>query len=101
VNGNRAGVRWIRRRDQPGTPTQETPVMSRSRIRRATLLAVLAPVVTAGLMLGAGSASALPFEGDPTPGSTCLRLERLPYEAPAGSTLFSAHRYVLVLSTDC
>jgi hypothetical protein len=74
--------------------------MSRSSIRRTAVLAVLAPVVTAGLIAGAGSASAIPFEGDPTP-STCLRLERLPDAAPAGSDLLISHGYVLVLSSDC
>jgi hypothetical protein len=74
--------------------------MSRTSIRRTAVLAVLAPVVTAGLIAGAGSASAIPFEGDPTPYS-CLRLEPLPYAGPAGSTLFVSHGYALVLSTDC
>jgi hypothetical protein len=74
--------------------------MSRSSIRRTAVLAVLAPIATAGLVATAGSASAVPFEGDPTP-SQCLRLERLPYAGPAGSTLFVSHGYALVLSTDC
>jgi hypothetical protein len=74
--------------------------MSRSRTRRAAVLAVLAPVAAAGLIVGAGSASAVPIEGDPTP-STCLRLERLPHVGPAGSTLFVGHGYVLVLSSEC
>ena len=70
--------------------------MSRSRSARAALLAVLAPVVTAGLIATAGPAAAVPFEGDPT-ASSCLRLERLPGAAPAGSTRFVSHGYVLVL----
>jgi len=74
--------------------------MSRSSIRRAAALAVLAPIATAGLIAAAGTASAIPFEGDPTPPSTCLRLERLPDAAPAGSTLFVSHGYYLAL-TDC
>jgi hypothetical protein len=74
--------------------------MSRTSIRRTAVLAVLAPVVTAGLIAGAGPASAVPFEGDPTAYS-CLRLERLPYSDPAGSTLFVSHGYALVLTTDC
>jgi hypothetical protein len=74
--------------------------MSRSRTRRAAVLAVFAPIVTAALIAGAGPASAIPFEGDPTPG-TCLRLERLPDAAPAGGTVFISHGYVLVLSSDC
>ena len=75
--------------------------MSRSSIRRTAVLAVLAPIATAGLVATAGSASAVPFEGDPTP-SQCLRLERLPYaNSIPGSTLFVSHGYALVLSTDC
>jgi hypothetical protein len=74
--------------------------MSRTSIRRTAVLAVLAPVVTTGLIATAGSASAIPFEGDPTP-SMCLRLERLPYAGAAGSTLFVSHGYALVLTTDC
>jgi hypothetical protein len=74
--------------------------MSRSSIRRTAVLAVLAPIATAGLIATAGSASAIPFEGDPTP-STCLRLERLPDAAPAGSDLFLSHGYVLVLTSEC
>jgi hypothetical protein len=75
--------------------------MSRSSTRRAAVLAVLTPVVAAGLIAGAGSASAIPFEGDPVPGVTCLRLERLPYAAPEGSTQVPSFRYVLMLSSDC
>jgi hypothetical protein len=41
--------------------------------RRVAALAVLAPLVTAGVLAGAGPASAVPFEGDP--GTThCVRL---------------------------
>jgi hypothetical protein len=75
--------------------------MSRSSTRRAAVLAVLAPVAAAGLIAGASSASAIPFEGDPIPGMTCLRLEGLPAAAPAGSIPFPFHRYVLMLSSDC
>ncbi|MCW2742465.1 MAG: hypothetical protein JWR45_2887 [Blastococcus sp.] len=71
-----------------------------SSTSRAHVLAVLTSVVAVGLIAGAGSASAIPFEGDPTP-STCLRVERLPDAAPAGSTLFVAHGYVLMLSSAC
>lgn len=74
--------------------------MSRTSTRRAAVLAVLAPIATAGLIAAAGTASAIPFEGDPAPPSTCLRLERLPDAAPAGSTLFVSHGYYLAL-TDC
>ena len=74
--------------------------MSRSPLnRRTAVLAVLAPIVTSGLIASAGSATAIPFEGDPTP-TTCLQLERLPYVAPPGSTLFVSHGYVLVLIHD-
>jgi hypothetical protein len=74
--------------------------MSRSSIRRTAILAVLAPIATAGLIAVAGPASAVPFEGDPTP-TQCLRLERLAYAGVAGNPLFVSHGYVLVLSTDC
>ena len=67
--------------------------MSRTSIRRT---AVLAPIATAALLAAAGPASAIPFEGDPTP-STCLRLEKLPYTGPAGSTLFVSQGYALML----
>jgi len=70
--------------------------MSRSSTRRAALLAVLAPVVTAGFIATAGSASAIPFEGDPTP-TTCLRIVALPGASEAGSPLFVSHGYVAVL----
>ena len=75
--------------------------MSRTSTRRAAALAVLAPIATAGLIAAAGPASAVPFEGDPTPPSTCLRLERLPDAAPAGSTLFISYGYYLALTDDC
>jgi hypothetical protein len=70
--------------------------MSRTSIRRTAALAVLAPIATAGLIATTGTASAIPFEGDPTPGM-CLRLEQLPYTGPAGSTLFVSHGYALML----
>ena len=75
--------------------------MSRSGTRRTAVLTVLTPVVAAGLISGAGSASAIPFEGEPTAGFTCLRLERLSDAGQAGSTPFPFQRYVLVLSSDC
>jgi hypothetical protein len=74
--------------------------MSRTSTRRTALLAVLAPAAAAGLIAAAAPASAIPFEGDPTP-TTCLRLERLPAAAPAGSTLFVSHGYALVLTGNC
>ena len=64
--------------------------------RRTTLVAVLAPLVTAGLVATAGPAAAVPFEGDPSP-TQCLRIVALPGAAPAGSTLFLSHGYVAVL----
>jgi hypothetical protein len=67
--------------------------------RRAAVVTVLTAITTAGLLAVVGPASAIPYEGDPG-ASQCLRLERLPGAAPAGS-LFVAHRYVLVLSSDC
>jgi hypothetical protein len=75
--------------------------MSRTSNRRAAVLTVLAPLLAAGILTAAVPASAIPFEGDPTPGTTCLRLERLPFEAPAGSTAVPSFRYVLLLSSDC
>jgi hypothetical protein len=100
TNCNRVRVRWRCRREQPGIATQETPAMSRSSIRRTAVLAVLAPLTTAGLIAAAGSASAIPFEGDPTP-STCLRLERLPDAPPPGGPVFISSGYALVLSQNC
>ena len=70
--------------------------MSRSSTRRAAVLTVLTPVVAAGLIAGAGSASAIPFEGDPTP-SNCVRIVPIPGAAPAGSPLFVSHGYAAVL----
>jgi len=71
--------------------------MSRSRLsRRTALVAVLAPVVTAGLVAIAGPASAVPFEGDPSP-TQCVRIVPLPGAGPAGSPLFLSHGYVAVL----
>ena len=74
---------------------------SRTRIRTAAL-AVIAPIVTAGLVATAGSANAIPFEGDPTP-TSCLRVMPLAGAGPAGSTLFVSHGYALVLASgaDC
>ena len=44
--------------------------MSRTSHRRAAVLTVLAPLLAAGILTAAGPASAIPFEGDPTPGTT-------------------------------
>jgi hypothetical protein len=67
---------------------------------RRTALALLAPLLTVGIVATAAPASAIPFEGDPTP-TTCLRLAPRPDAAPADSTWFVAAGVVLVLSTDC
>jgi hypothetical protein len=74
--------------------------MSRYSTRRAALLAVLLPVVTAGVVATAGPAAAIPIEGEPT-ATTCLRLVALPGTAPAGSFRFVSHGYALVLSSNC
>jgi hypothetical protein len=75
--------------------------MSSPHSTRRTVLALLAPLLTAGLVATAAPAGAIPFEGEPTPGTTCLRLERLADAGPAGSPLFVSWGFVLVLSTDC
>jgi len=64
--------------------------------RRTALVAVLAPLVTAGLVAITGPAAAVPFEGDPSP-THCLRIVAVPGAAPAGSPLFLSHGYVAVL----
>jgi hypothetical protein len=74
--------------------------MSSRPSARRTVLALLAPLVTAGLVATAAPASAIPYEGEPT-STTCLRLERLADTGPAGSPLFVSWGFVLVLSTDC
>ena len=68
--------------------------------RRAAVVTVLTAITTAGLLAVVGPASAIPFEGDPSP-SQCLRLERLPGATAGENPLFASHGYVLVLSTDC
>ena len=71
--------------------------MSRSRLsRRTALLAVLAPVAAAGLVATAGPASAVPFEGDPSP-TQCVRIVALSDTGEAGSPLFLSHGYAAVL----
>lgn len=71
--------------------------MSRSQLRRRTaIVAALAPIVTAGLVITAGPAGAIPFEGDPSP-RQCVRIVALPGGAAAGSALFVSHGYVAVL----
>ena len=64
--------------------------------RRTALVAVLAPLVTAGLVAIAGPAAAVPFEGDPSP-TQCVRIVPLPGAGPAGSPLFLSHGYVAIL----
>ena len=56
--------------------------MSRSLLsQRTAIVAVLAPIVTAGLVLTAGPAGAIPFEGDPAP-TSCVRIVALPAQLP-------------------
>jgi hypothetical protein len=76
--------------------------MSRTSHRRAAVLTVLAPLLTAGIVATAGPASAIPIEGDPTP-TTCLRVVAMPHASDAGSPLFVSHGYVAVLvpRSDC
>ena len=66
------------------------------RTRRGALVALLAPLTAAAVVLGAGPASAIPFEGDPSP-TQCVQLVRLPGAGPSGSSLFVSHGYALVL----
>ena len=68
---------------------------SRSSTRR-TLLALLAPLVTAGIVATAAPAHAIPFEGEPTSDS-CLRVVPWPVAGPAGSFLFISYGYAAVL----
>jgi hypothetical protein len=76
--------------------------MSRTSLRRAAVLTILAPLLTAGIVTTAGPASAIPFEGDPTP-STCLRVVAWPGSGDAASTRPGSHRYVAILvpRIDC
>ncbi len=53
---------------------------SRSSTRR-TVLALLAPLVTAGIVATAAPANAIPFEGEPTSDS-CLRIVPLARRRP-------------------
>jgi hypothetical protein len=85
----------------PGTAwrrSQEAPVMSRSRNRRrAAVLAVVAPLLSAGLIVTAGSAGAIPFEGEPS-STGCVRVVALPDASASGSTLFVSHGFAAVLA---
>jgi len=68
--------------------------------RRLAAVTVLTALTSAGLLAVVAPASAIPFEGDPSP-SQCLRLERLPGATPGDNPLFVSYGYVLVLSSDC
>ncbi len=68
---------------------------SRSSTRR-TVLALLAPLVTAGIVATAAPANAIPFEGEPTSDS-CLRVVPWPVAGAAGSSLFVSWGFVAVL----
>ena len=75
--------------------------MSRNpRGRRAAALAVLAPLATAGIVLTAAPANAIPTEGEPD-ATQCVRVVRLPGPTAGGSTLFVSQGYAAVLSSDC
>ena len=65
--------------------------------RRSASLALLAPVVLGGLLATATPASAIPYEGEPTP-TSCLRLVQLDRDAVPGSPLFVSFGFALVLS---
>jgi hypothetical protein len=77
--------------------------MSRNRSgRRAAVLAVLAPLATAGVLFTTSPAGAIPVEGEPDP-TQCIRVVKLPGATAGGSTLFVSHGYaaVLVPRGDC
>jgi hypothetical protein len=63
---------------------------------RAVVLTALVPLTTAGLVLAAGPAGAIPFEGEPDPASV-VRVVPLPGASEAGSPLFVSHGYAAVL----
>jgi hypothetical protein len=68
--------------------------MSRRIVVRRT--AVLAPIAAAALVLSAGPAAAIPFEGDPDP-SSCVRVVAYEGAGPAGSPLNVSQGYIAVL----
>jgi hypothetical protein len=70
--------------------------MSSRHSTRRTVLALLAPLVTAGIVATAAPANAIPFEGEPTADS-CLRIVPTAVAGPAGSYLFVSFGYVAVL----
>jgi hypothetical protein len=64
--------------------------------RRAAVLTVLVPLASAGMLLTAAPAGAIPFEGEPDP-TQCVRILSLPDSSTAGSTLFVSHGHAAVL----
>ena len=70
--------------------------MSSRHSTRRTVLALLAPLVTAGLVATAAPANAIPFEGEPTSDSG-LRVVPWPVAGPAGSYLFISYGFAAVL----
>lgn len=74
----------------PSTHTVHRPA------RRRCAVMLLLAWSSATLVLGAGPASAVPFEGDPAR-SQCVRLVKLPGAEPAGGSSFVSHGYALVL----
>ncbi len=72
--------------------------MSSSRTPRRTALALLAPLVTAGVVATAAPASAMPTEGMSAP-TGCTRVVELDGAHIPGSPLFISFGYALLL--DC
>ena len=72
--------------------------MFSSRTPRRTALALLAPVLTVGIVATAAPASAIPMEGMSS-SSGCVRLVDRDAVGNAGSPLFISFGYALVL--DC
>jgi hypothetical protein len=70
--------------------------MSSRHSTRRTLIALLAPLVTAGIVATAAPAGAIPFEGEPTSDS-CLRVTPWPTAGPPGSPLFVSFGLVALL----
>ena len=70
--------------------------MSSLHSTRRTVLALFAPLVTAGIVATAAPANAIPFEGEPTSDS-CLRVVPWPVAGPAGSYLFISWGLAAVL----
>jgi len=71
---------------------------SRSSTRR-TVLALLAPLVTVGIVVTAAPASAIPMEGM-SASASCVQLVDRDHVGTAGSPLFISFGYALVLG-DC